>query len=81
MIAEVYKHYRGENLPDPEFFDNALTDTFSVPVADLTGLWKRASEVRTCSIDIPTAEGRPSHSTEAVTYLRHCCGRSHATSG
>lgn len=31
VISEVYKHYRGENLPDSEFFDNALEDTFKVP--------------------------------------------------
>lgn len=30
-IAQVYSHYRGENLPDSEFFKNALRDTFSVP--------------------------------------------------
>ena len=31
VIAEVYGHYRGENLPDAQFFHNALTDTFGVP--------------------------------------------------
>jgi hypothetical protein len=31
IISEVYKHYRGENLPDRNFFENALTDTFNVP--------------------------------------------------
>src|SRR5207253_10621587 len=30
-LAEVYSHYRGENLPDREFFTNALRDTFKVP--------------------------------------------------
>ena len=30
-LAEVYDHYRGENLPDEEFFHNALTDRFGVP--------------------------------------------------
>lgn len=30
-IAQVYSHYRGENLPDDEFFTNALRDTFKVP--------------------------------------------------
>lgn len=32
VISEVYSHYRGENLPDTQFFHNALTDTFNVPV-------------------------------------------------
>jgi hypothetical protein len=31
VISEVYKHYRGENLPDRKFFENALTDTFKIP--------------------------------------------------
>lgn len=30
-ISEVYNHYRGEYLPDSEFFNNALTDRFKVP--------------------------------------------------
>src|SRR5205085_10389180 len=35
-ISDVYKHYRGENLPDQQFFDNALVDTFHVPDAKLS---------------------------------------------
>jgi hypothetical protein len=31
IISEVYKHYRGENLPDSSFLDNALVDKFGVP--------------------------------------------------
>jgi hypothetical protein len=31
VISEVYKHYRGEYLPDTKFFSNALTETFKVP--------------------------------------------------
>lgn len=31
VISDVYKHYRGENLPDRIFFENALIDTFKVP--------------------------------------------------
>jgi len=30
-ISDVYMHYRGENLPDRQFFDNALEDTFKIP--------------------------------------------------
>ena len=30
-IADVYKHYRGENIPDEPFFANALLDTFRIP--------------------------------------------------
>jgi hypothetical protein len=35
-ISDVYKHYRGENLPDQQFFDNALVDTFHIPQAKLS---------------------------------------------
>lgn len=30
VISEVYGHYRGENLPDSQFFHNALIDTFNI---------------------------------------------------
>lgn len=30
-ISAVYQHYRGENLPDTQFFNNALTDKFKIP--------------------------------------------------
>ena len=33
-ISEVYKNYRGENIPDDTFFRNTLVDTFHVPEAD-----------------------------------------------
>jgi hypothetical protein len=36
VMSDVYKHYRGENLPDATFFDNALTDTFKLPTDDLS---------------------------------------------
>ncbi len=32
-ISDLYKHYRGENLPDDEFFKNTAVDTYHV-VAD-----------------------------------------------
>lgn len=34
-ISSVYSHYRGENLPDIQFFDNALVDKFGVPTEKL----------------------------------------------
>jgi hypothetical protein len=30
-ISEVYNHYRGEYLPDEDFFTNALVDRFKIP--------------------------------------------------
>ncbi len=36
VIGEVYKHYRGENLPDRTFFENALIDTFKIPKENLS---------------------------------------------
>lgn len=35
-ISDVYNHYRGENLPDDQFFDNALADNFHIPVNNLS---------------------------------------------
>jgi hypothetical protein len=31
VIADVYKHYRGENLPDDQFLKNTVVDTYKVP--------------------------------------------------
>lgn len=31
ILSDVYQHYRGENLPDEQFFKNALTDKFGIP--------------------------------------------------
>lgn len=36
LISDVYKHYRGENLPDRKFFENTLTDTFKIPPEKLS---------------------------------------------
>lgn len=33
IVGDVYKHYRGENIPDDQFFRNTLTDTFKIPDA------------------------------------------------
>ncbi|MFC1603611.1 hypothetical protein ACFL5F_01165 [Planctomycetota bacterium] len=30
-VSDVYNHYRGENLPDDNFFDNAIVDKFKIP--------------------------------------------------
>jgi len=30
-ISEVYKHYRGENLPEPKFFKNTVIGNYNVP--------------------------------------------------
>ncbi len=31
VISDIYTHYRGENLPDKEFFNNALIEKFKIP--------------------------------------------------
>ncbi len=31
VLSDVYKHYRGENIPDDQFFRNTLVDTFKIP--------------------------------------------------
>lgn len=33
-LSEVYRHYRGENIPDDTFFKNTLVDTFKIPETD-----------------------------------------------
>ncbi|MCH8209251.1 MAG: peroxiredoxin [Nitrospinae bacterium] len=50
-IADVYKHYRGENVPDEEFFKNALSDTFGLPSDKVDEFKKRGVEVLGVSID------------------------------
>lgn len=30
-IKEVYSHYRGERIPDEQFFDNTLVDKYGIP--------------------------------------------------
>ena len=35
-ISDVYKHYRGENIPDDTFFRNTLVDTYKIPETDFT---------------------------------------------
>ena len=42
-ISAVYSHYRGENLPEPQFFQNALVDKFKIPaekVVDFIAVFK-----------------------------------------
>lgn len=36
ILSDVYKHYRGENLPDRKFFENTLTDIFKIPTDKLS---------------------------------------------
>ncbi|MBI3881460.1 MAG: hypothetical protein HY301_15525 [Verrucomicrobia bacterium] len=46
-IGEVYNHYRGENLPDKRFFENALTDSFHIPqdkIDDFTAVFHSTLE-------------------------------------
>ena len=31
QLRDVYQHFRGESLPDGQFFENVLVDTYSVP--------------------------------------------------
>jgi hypothetical protein len=32
QFGDVYRHYRGENIPDEPFLANTLTDSFNVPI-------------------------------------------------
>lgn len=45
QISDVYEHYRGENLPDRKFFENALEDKFKLPsdkVSDFIGIFEQS---------------------------------------
>lgn len=35
-ISDVYKHYRGENIPDDTFFRNTVVQNYKIPEADFT---------------------------------------------
>lgn len=46
-ISNVYEHYRGENLPDEQFLDNALVDKFRIPqdkLAEFKAIFKESLE-------------------------------------
>ncbi len=46
-ISDVYNHYRGENLPETTFFENALIDTFKLPkekVPEFTNIFLQTLE-------------------------------------
>jgi hypothetical protein len=32
VISDVYSHFRGESLPDPQFLTNTLVDTYKIPL-------------------------------------------------
>jgi hypothetical protein len=36
IVSDVYKHYRGENLPDDQFLKNTVVDTYKVPAEKFT---------------------------------------------
>ncbi len=36
-LSDVYKRYRGENIPQDNFFKNTLADSFEIPEADFAG--------------------------------------------
>lgn len=47
QISDVYHHYRGENLPEPKFFENALQDKFKLPAdktADFISIFEQTLE-------------------------------------
>jgi hypothetical protein len=79
QISEVYKHYRGENLPDPQFFKNTIVDKYSVPLdkADefleifLKSLGGEAALLsehgdKTRVLDVTEEDSSPSEKTDAL---------------
>jgi hypothetical protein len=80
-ISAVYKHYRGENLPDGKFFENALVDKFSIPavkVSEFTEIFitslkaanlieQRADKFRI--LDVTAGPERVSSSSESLKKI------------
>ena len=81
QFSDVYKHFRGENIPDEPFLTNTLTDTFHIPLdkvpefktifseslddAKLTE--KRGSKIRV--LDVSEGEGITVDSEKSVQEL------------
>jgi len=77
-ISEVYNHYRGENLPDQQFFVNALTERFKLPpdkVVEFLVIFNqdmRSAELldesgeRPRLVDIGRDDGRPQKTGQAT---------------
>jgi hypothetical protein len=77
-ISEVYNHYRGENLPDEQFFVNALTERFKLPpdkIVEFLGIFNQdmrsaqlldESGERPRLVDIGRDDGRPKQTEQAA---------------
>lgn len=80
-ISDVYLHYRGENLPDRQFFDNALEDTFGIPkdkLSEFKDIFKQSLEVaslaqendgRTRILDSSTDAALPAAGDERIQKI------------
>ena len=81
QVSEVYKHYRGENLPDPEFFKNTVVDKYSVPLEKADEFrqifLKSLKEAELLSehgdktrvLDVTEEDSSPSQKTDALKKL------------
>jgi len=81
VISDVYEHYRGENLPDSEFLQNALVDKFRVPkekVSEFREVFVTSLQAANLLdehdgkfrvIDISTAQGRTSGDSKTLKKL------------
>ena len=82
QLGDVYKHYRGENIPDEPFFTNTLTDDkFRIPadkVAEFKGLFQESLEDakllevhngKTRVLDVSQGEGVAVDSTKSISEL------------
>ena len=76
-ISDVYTHYRGENLPDGQFFENALVDKFKIPnekvgefvtimLTDLRSanlVEEKDNKIRVLDVAAGTSQGAPATDT------------------
>lgn len=82
-FKDVYNHYRGENIPDSQFFENALVDTFKIPqdrVAEFSSIFfdtlkkaelseEREGKIRVIDIVGSKEDSGGSHKSERIKKL------------
>jgi len=70
-ISSVYSHYRGENLPDDQFLENALVDKFRIPKEKVSEfksvLFETLHKAKLLEVVLSAQEGPTYGQSERVT--------------
>lgn len=81
QISEVYKHYRGENLPDPQFFKNTVVEKYGIPLDkadEFREIFLRSLQEadllsehgeKTRVLDVTEEDSNPNEKTDALKKL------------